>query len=178
MRSLSKVTEVGHINWNGFEALGDGTFGTVFCKTSSTRTRYAIKVGRIARTEVDGLRRAHEKGLAVPIYTFFQRVAVGRLPGHIYDALDGEHIHSDDTVDILIMGRATPINKHRNARRRGFVRRNRDKLEDRAWQEGIYWPDSHSGNVGIYRGKAVILDGINFGWSDFSDRHNSYYSSY
>lgn len=160
---LSDVTRPEQIDWTGFFAIGAGAYGTVFVRGYRSG-RYAIKVGRIRPEEVQGLRDASAVGLAVPIYSFMQGVPRSKLP-HRIAVEAAQYLRA---FDVLIMGRAIPgdyaIERRYDdpydarAEKKAAVR----ALLAEAQKHNLDWTDSHEGNFGYYKGKPVILDGLNF----------------
>jgi hypothetical protein len=175
--SLSKVTSPDEIDWTQLEYLANGSWGTVFVKdTTNTRNRYAVKVGRIHALEVEGLRQAHAAGLGVPVYAFLEGVRTDSLPESVRSHLPYQS-RDDWTVSILILGRAKPLREYYS---RQWERWDNivDALARRAYSAGLDWPDDHSGNVGRYRGKWVILDGINYSNDLLSSGNSNSYTSW
>lgn len=137
---------------------------------------YAVKFGNITESEVNILKEAYMFGLAVKIHWYASQV---ELPVDLYRKLQtlfvdsyGDDVTIDDYVlmiddiahaDVLIMDLAIPLtrlspNKDSSARRAQMQR-----ITDRLYKKilrvmDFLWIDNHPGNVGIYNGKAVMLD--------------------
>jgi hypothetical protein len=151
--SVSTATTLRDIDWTGYTRIGAGSYSSVFTKPKG---RYAIKVGHIAEREVEGLRDGAKVHLAPPVYAFLKGVSFVELPAHIRNACR----RCPEFVDILVVGKAKPLRLEALTWQQEC--RCMEALREAADQAGLNWSDDHGGNVGYYRGKLAILDGINY----------------
>lgn len=159
------------INIAQLRPIAAGMRGAVY-----TDGRYAIKFGNIRPGEVGILRKAHAHGLAVKIHYHALQVP---LPDDLYAHLRtlfidqyGDDVTIDDFVlvwdgtvccDVLIMDLATPLDRlspdKDNSKRSMQMVRIAERLARKVDRiMNFTWCDNHPGNVGVYNGKAVMLD--------------------
>ena len=144
------------IPWEKLKYIGRGTRTVVF-----GYRHYAIKVGYITPSDIRKYRQGVAAGYSPPLYDYAFDI---RPPRHICDQLKqhtefADQYISDGMANVMVVARAQPAitNKTLDCDL-DEIDTLVDRLQEELRQKGIRWGDDHSGNIGYYRNRLVVLD--------------------